>query len=141
MIEKQNSEKTASKNIEYKTQAIDTFCNNLIKTIEQNSKLNLNELIQKTGYARQTVHNHLKHLLSNGILEKEVISNGRGRPTLLYYRTTVGFFEFTKPNVVIIAFGRLKRICRFEKGGRCRAIEEEKCCFEDCPIIANKLPT
>jgi predicted transcriptional regulator len=137
-LRKQN-EKT-SENIDSKTLTNDIFCTTLAKTIEQNSKQNLNELIQKTGYARQTVHNHLKHLLNNGILRKEIITNGRGRPTILYYRTNVGLSEFLKPTVVIIAFNRLKHICRFEKGGRCRERKEAKCSFEDCPIIANKLP-
>jgi predicted transcriptional regulator len=121
------------------TQTPDTICQTIANAIEQNGKLSLNQIIQKTGHARQTITNHLKHLLNYGIIRKEIKTNNRGRPTKLYYRTPKALADFDKTEIVIIPFKRLKVICRLQNQNYCKNTKD-LCTFEKCPIMANKLP-
>ena len=36
-----------------------------------------------SGFARQTVYSHLRHLIAAGIVSREAVRHGRGRPTIL----------------------------------------------------------
>jgi predicted transcriptional regulator len=129
-----------SENTDFQTQTADTFCKTLANTLEQNGKLTLTQLITKTGYARQTVSNHIKHLLTYGIIQKQTIPNSRGRPTIIYQRTTTPISDINKTKAVIISFNRLKQICLYEKHGHCNQRKEAKCNYETCPIVANRIP-
>jgi hypothetical protein len=139
MSENQNTPKPIQ-DIDFKTLPIDVFCQTLANTLEQNGKLTLTQLITKTGYARQTVFNHLKHLLTNGIIQKQTIPNSRGRPTILYQRTITPLPDLNKTKIVMIPFNLLKQICLYEKHGYCKERKEVKCYYGNCPIVAGKLP-
>ena len=49
--------------------------------------LGLSELVGETGFARQTVHNHLQSLVERGLVVKETLPGGRGRPKVSYRLT------------------------------------------------------
>jgi predicted transcriptional regulator len=95
--------------------------------------VSLARLVGASGFARQTVHSHLKHLVRAGLVSREVAKRGRGRPTILY-RLSKRVAEAPEGvAVVALTFQRLKHACRFEKGGRCKEVKDE-CAPENCPL-------
>mgnify|MGYP000591176972 CR=1 FL=1 len=106
---------------------MDWVCRSLVDVLGREGGLSLNRLVDKSDFARQTVHNHLKHLMEAGLVSKDVV-RGRGRPTMIY--------RLSKPVeaavVVSLKFRRLKHACRFEKGGWCKEVKD-KCAQENCP--------
>ena len=73
--------------------------------------LGLSELVGETGFARQTVHNHLQSLVERGLVVKETLPGGRGRPKVSY-RLTPGLPRdpsTTDLQVVMLLFKKLKR--------------------------------
>jgi len=109
----------------------------IARLIQDEGKLSLKDVIKKTGLSRQTAINNLKTLTEKGFLSRQTLVKGRGRPTILYYRTQkpVNILKFG--NAVTLSFQKLKHVCRLEKGGFCK---EKKCnCSQDlCPIIINR---
>ena len=98
--------------------------------------LGLSELVGETGFARQTVHNHLQSLVERGLVVKETLPGGRGRPKVRY-RLTPGLPRdpsTTDLQVVMLLFKKLKTVCRHEKGGRCKRIRN-RCGPSLCPLI------
>jgi predicted transcriptional regulator len=115
----------------------DIVCIPLAKLIEKEGKLNLSEIIKKTGMARQTAHNHLSHLTKEGILFREKRVYGRGRPKILYCRTSKPIKSLTKKTnafVVNLRFQSLRHACRFEKDEWCNE-RKNKCASSTCPLI------
>ncbi len=114
-----------------------TFLIPLARLIEDEGKMSLNDVIRESGLARQTVYTNLKNLVRSGFLSRKSIVTGRGRPTILYYRTQKPINSIKVENAVTITFQKLKHACRFEKGGFCK---EKKChCSPTlCPIIIKK---
>jgi DNA-binding transcriptional ArsR family regulator len=93
--------------------------------------LSIGQLIDRSGFAHQTVYNHLNHLTTAGLASKEVVGRSCGRPTISYSLSkhmaggVVGRRELNVPET---------EACRFEEGGWC---EEAKgtCTAERCPLI------
>ena len=97
--------------------------------------LGLSELVGETGFARQTVHNHLQSLVERGLVVKKTLPGGRGRPKVKY-RLTPGLprdLPTTDLQVVLLLFKKLKTVCRHEKGGRCKQIRN-RCDPSLCPL-------
>ena len=117
---------------------MDWCCRSLVGILDRESGLSLSQLIQRSGLARQTVHNHLRHLLKAGIVSEEAVKRGRGRPTILYRRSKQPVQMVEMADIVSLTFQRLKHVCRFEKGGWCKEIKG-KCTPERCPLtLKNK---
>jgi predicted transcriptional regulator len=111
----------------------DWVCIPLAKMLEKEGKLSLNEVVKKSGLARQTAHTHLKHLVEDGILIREVIKQGRGRPTILYSRTEKPICILKTENVVSLTFQKLKRACRFRNDKWCKETKGY-CSSKSCPL-------
>lgn len=114
---------------------MDWACRCLIGVFDGGNTLSISQIVERSGLARQTVHNHLKHMVEAGILSQETAKLGRGRPTILYRRSmkTVPAELVKGNNIVSLSFQRLKHACRFEKGGWCKELKE-KCSSERCPL-------
>ena len=100
---------------------LNSFDEKLVSTL-RDGPLGLSELVRETGFARQTIHNHLQNLVEHGLVMKETLPGGRGRPKVKY-RLTPGLprdFSTTDLQVVMLPFKKLKTVCRHEKGGRCK---------------------
>jgi predicted ArsR family transcriptional regulator len=110
----------------------DSICTPLANLIEKEGKLSLNQIIEKSKLARQTTHTHLKHLVGGGILLREAIGSGRGRPTIFYYRTERPI-KSLKLNIVSLSFGKLKIVCRHQKNNRCQQ-KNTYCSIDVCPV-------
>jgi len=112
---------------------MDWACRTLIEILKDKNDLSLSQLVEKSGLARQTVHNHLKHLLETSYLSQEAVKSGRGRPTMVYHRSKQHVEVLEEVDVVRLKFQKLKHACRFEKGGWCKELRG-KCASEKCPL-------
>lgn len=111
---------------------MDWACRSLVEVLDKEG-MSLSQLVEKSGLARQTVHNHLKHLVETGIVSQEAVKRERGRPTVLYHKNRQPVETFEGADIVHLAFRRLRHVCRFEKGGWCKEIKG-KCIQEKCPL-------
>lgn len=82
----------------------------------------LAELVGDSGFARSTVIIHLERLGSAGLVLKEKKpSKGRGRPEFLYHPAETAHSKIAlQPSIVMLEFSKLKRACRYAKGGYCK---------------------
>ena len=82
-------------------------------------------LVSGSGFARSTVIIHLERLGSEGLVLKEKPSEGRGRPEFLYRPADIPQPKTAlQPSVVALEFSKLKKACRYEKGGYCKLARE-----------------
>jgi hypothetical protein len=67
-------------------------------------------------------------------LKEKKPSKGRGRPEFLYHPADTSHSKMApQPSIVMLEFSKLKRACRYEKGGYCKPARDT------CAIP--KLPT
>jgi len=95
-----------------------------VEVLRRGSKMGFNSLVYRSGLARQTVHNHLRHLVNQGLVLKEAVRQGRGRPTIPYFIPRQVALASKDVVVVSLTFQRLRSICRFKKGGILQTIEK-----------------
>ena len=96
----------------------------------------LAELVGDSGFARSTVIIHLERLSSEGLVLKEKRpSKGRGRPEFLYHPADTSHSKMApQPSVVMLEFSKLKKACRYEKGGYCKPARDT-CATPNCPLL------
>ena len=112
---------------------MDWACRSLVEIFKVENDLSFSQIVEKSGFARQTVHNHLKHLVAAGILSCEAVKRGPGRPTIIYHRSKQRIEVIEEADVVSLTFQKLKHACRFEKGGWCKELRN-KCAPEKCVL-------
>jgi len=112
---------------------VDWVCESLVGLLRREGGVGIRRLIDTSGFARQTVHNHLKHLTGSGLVSREVEKYGRGRPEILYRLSGQAFRMREGAVMVSLTFQKLKHVCRFEKGGWCKEAKG-KCAPENCPL-------
>jgi predicted ArsR family transcriptional regulator len=112
---------------------VDWVCRSLVEVLGKDGTLSLGQLIDRSGFARQTVYNHLNHLIAAGIVSKKAVRRGRGRPAILYILSKHPVRGVEWSDVVSLTFQRLRHVCRFEKGGRCKKTKGI-CTAENCPL-------
>jgi predicted transcriptional regulator len=98
--------------------------------------LTLAELVRDSGFARLTVIVHLERLGSGELILKEKKpSKGLGRPEFQYRPADAPQTKATpQPSVVVLEFSRLKKACRYEKGGYCK-LARDRCITQNCRLI------
>jgi predicted ArsR family transcriptional regulator len=104
----------------------------LVEALSRNGALSLGQLIDRSGFARQTVYNHLNHLITAGIVSKKTVGRDRGRPTILY-SLSKHLVGVELSDVVSLTFQMLRHVCRFEKGGWCKETKGMRTA-ERCPL-------
>jgi len=98
--------------------------------------LTLAELVRDSGFARSTVIIHLERLGSGELILKEKKpSKGRGRPEFLYRPAhTPQPKAASQPSVIVMEFSKLKKACRYEKGGYCK-LARDRYVTQNCRLI------
>jgi predicted ArsR family transcriptional regulator len=99
---------------------VEWVCRSLVSMLARDGALSLEQIMDRPGFARQMVHNHLRHLVMAGIVSKEALRRGRDRPTVLYRLSKRMVEGFEPPDVVSLTFQKLRHVCRFEKSGWCK---------------------
>ena len=115
---------------------LDFFDRKILDVLTKNGRpLTLGELVKDSGFARSTVIIHLERLGSEelGLKEKKP-SKGRGQTEILYRPAeTPQPKAVPQPNVIVMEFSKLKKACRYEKGGYCK-IARDRCATQNCPL-------
>jgi len=102
---------------------LDAFDRRIVDVLRaRGSSMTLLKLIRNTGFARSTVVTHLERLGTEGLLLKEKeLSKGRGRPRFTYRLAGTSTPKVASPpSIVALEFSKLKKACRYEKGGYCK---------------------
>lgn len=88
----------------------------------KDGSLTLAGLVRDSGFARSTVIIHLERLGSGGLVrEEKKPGKGRGRPEFQCRPADAPQPKATpQPSVVVLEFSKLKKACRYEKGGYCK---------------------
>jgi predicted transcriptional regulator len=97
--------------------------------------MTLAELVGDLGFARSTVIIHLERLGSGELVLKEKKpGEGRGRPEFLYRpANTPQPKAAPQPTVIVMEFSKLKKACRYEKGGYCK-LARDRCATQNCRL-------
>jgi hypothetical protein len=98
------------------------------------------QLLGEAGFSHNTLKLHPKKLLKEGLLARgKSHLDELGRPKYTYaipprLRKQVSV-ALSDPimELVHLPFGRLKHLCRFEKGGYCKVSKDS--CFQRCPQV------
>ncbi len=96
------------------------------------------QLVERSGHSRASIFKWLRLLEVKGLVKRQMMISGRGRPKLLY-RPSQTALE-TRPieevgETATIQFGKLRQICRYEKGGFCKK-QLKQCQPPSCPFTA-----
>jgi len=79
--------------------------------------LSLRQIMDGSGFARQAIYNRLRHLVAAGIVSREAVRRGRGRPTILCRPSKPSIEGAELLDVVSLTLQRLRHACRFKEGG------------------------
>jgi len=115
---------------------LDAFGRRIVDVLRaRGGSMTLPDLIRKTGFARSTVIIHLERLGTEGLLLKEKeLSKGRGRPRFTYRLAgTPTPKAASPPSIVALEFSKLKKACRYEKGGYCK-LAKDTCAAQNCQL-------
>lgn len=102
----------------------------------------LKEMIDELGTSKVSALKWLQSLEKDGLIYRTHLtkSGRKGRPQNVYHPTknlTV-FLERGSPNAtVVLDFSKLKTLCRYEKGGMCKALlpKLQRCESRLCPYL------
>jgi hypothetical protein len=125
---------------------MDWACQEVFKTVQKNPNLGLLQLVRCTGFARQTVFTHLKHLVDAGKIIRVSVRSKRGRPSYIYKTKDAQREEFfkrldkfaNKEDLIQLPFSKLKGACRSEKFNHCNRRNNLLCIPKNCPLITEK---
>jgi len=116
---------------------LDVFDRKIVDVLRvRGAPATLDELVRDTGFARSTVIIHLERLMSEGlVLREKKPREGRGRPKFLYRLVDVQTSKPPiQPSIVLIEFSKLKKVCKYEKGGYCK-LAKNTCTNQNCRLI------
>ncbi|MDH5690661.1 MAG: helix-turn-helix domain-containing protein [Candidatus Bathyarchaeota archaeon] len=115
---------------------LDAFDRRIVDVLRaRGGSMTLAELVRNTGFARSTVVIHLERLGTEGLLLKEKkLSKGRGRPRFMYRLAgTPTPKAASPPSIVALEFSKLRKACRYEKGGYCK-LAKNTCAAQNCQL-------
>jgi predicted transcriptional regulator len=101
---------------------LDVFDRKIVDVLRvRNEPVALDDLVRDTGFARSTVIFHIERLISEGlVLREKKLREGRGRPKFLYRLVNEASKPSIQPSIVLRGFSKLRKICKYEKGGYCK---------------------
>jgi len=120
---------------------MDLFDERVLATLKDGKPRGFTAILGEVGFSHNTLQQHLERLMVQGLVIREkTAANSFGRPKFAYHvpsRTTKQVsLALQDPHVELVAlpFGRLRHVCRFEKGGRCKETRRD-CAPQICPQI------
>jgi len=120
---------------------MDSFDKRILAELKNSESMQFKQLLEKVGFSHNTLRLHIAKLKRQGmIVQGEKTRSGPGRPILTYLlppaiKQRVAL-TLSDPSTVIVSvtFQKLKHLCRFEKGGRCKETRRN-CGAQNCPQI------
>jgi len=119
---------------------MDPFDERIMSVLKDGRPRNFHQLLGEVDFSHNTLRTHLNALVEKGLIVREKMSvKGRGRPRFMYSMPRgalhlASSIPTDSVEVVSMTFKELKRLCRFQRGGRCRKIKNP-CEAQNCPQI------
>ena len=120
---------------------MDLFDERVLAALKDGKPRSFTVLLGEVGFSHNTLQQHLERLRAKGLIVREkATANSFGRPVFAYHvpsgTAKQVSFALQDPHVELVAlpFSRLRHVCRFEKGGRCKETKRE-CAAQICPQI------
>ena len=119
---------------------MDPFDEDILRTLRGRAPMNFQQILYEVGFSHNTLRLHLNNLVERGLIVREKMpTEGPGRPKFTY--STLGGLgrrasstQAGSSETVTLPFRRLRRLCRFQRGGKCRETKE-LCEARICPKI------
>jgi predicted ArsR family transcriptional regulator len=108
-----------------------------IEPLEDGTSSNFTQILDTVFFSHNTLRLHLNSMVEKGLIIREKSpSKCRGRPSYLYRASAEALASASGApgGVVTLNFSDLKRLCRYQRGGRCRETRD-RCKLESCPQI------
>ena len=119
---------------------MDPFDESILRTLRGREPMDFQQILDEVGFSHNTLRLHLNNLVERGLIIRDKIPvEGPGRPKFMYSkpprprRQASGTLSYPA-EVVTLTFKRLKRLCRLQRGGRCRETKD-RCEAQNCPQI------
>ena len=123
---------------------MDPFDEHILSVLRDGRPREFCQLLMEVGFSHNTLRLHLNVLVDQGLVIKEKMPVKRlGRPKIMYSmppglrRQASSILSNPFTEVVTLTFKRLRHLCRFEKGGRCKKTRG-LCEAQNCPQIIKK---
>jgi predicted ArsR family transcriptional regulator len=120
---------------------MDFFDERVLAALRDGEPRSFTALLSQAGFSHNTLQQHLRRLMAQGlILREKETANGFGRPKFAYQipsktkKRVISALEDPHVELVAIPFGRVRHVCRFEKGGYCKETKKG-CAPQICPQI------
>ena len=120
---------------------MDFFDERVLAALKDGKSKDFSALLGEVGFSHNTLLQHLNRLTARGLVMREKAMGANfGRPKFTYHvasksakQVAVGLND-PRVELVAVSFSRLKHLCRFEKGGRCKETRKD-CSPQICPQI------
>jgi hypothetical protein len=119
---------------------MDFFDQCILAALKDGKPKDFDTLLGEVAFSHNTLQLHLRRLVAKGLVLREKPPKCLGRPKFFYClplrssKQVTSALEDPSVEFVGIVFGRLRHVCRFEKGGRCKETRK-KCEAQFCPQI------
>ena len=120
---------------------MDFFDEKILASLKDGKPKDFNLLLAQVGFSHNTLQQHLRGLVDRGLIVKQKsVLRVTGRPKFAYHVSSTSVVQLkvaqndSNVELVGIAFSRLRHVCRFEKGGRCKHTRKQ-CSPQICPEI------
>ena len=122
---------------------MDPFDERVVSVLKDGRPRDFHRLLEEVGFSHNTLRLHLNSLVEKGLAVREKMPvEGRGRPRFIYSMPHEGSRLASSTiagsaEMVTLTFKGLRRLCRFQRGGRCRETKDQ-CEPIKCPQIMKK---
>ena len=119
---------------------MDPFEERILGVLKDGRPRDFHQLLEEKGFSHNTLMLHLNTMADQGsIIREKTPMKGPGRPKFTYSMPRgLGCLASSIPSgsaeLVTLTFKGLMRLCRFQRGGRCRKIKG-LCEAQNCPQI------
>ncbi len=119
---------------------MDSYDEEILNALEDGTSTNFTQILDTVTFSHNTLRLHLNSMVEKGLIVREKSpSKRRGRPSYLYRASAEALASASGApgGVVALNFSDLKRLCRYQRGGRCRETRD-RCELESCPQIMKR---
>lgn len=119
---------------------MDSYDEEILNALEDGTSTNFTQILDTVSFSHNTLRLHLNSMVEKGLIVREKSpSKRRGRPSYLYRASAEALASASGApgGVVALNFSDLKRLCRYQRGGRCRETRN-RCELEFCPQIMKR---
>ena len=119
---------------------MDSYDEEILNALEDGTSTNFAQILDTVSFSHNTLRLHLNSMVEKGLIVREKApSKRRGRPSYLYRASAEALASASGApgGVVELNYSDMSRLCRYQRGGRCRETRD-RCELESCPKIMKR---